>query len=388
MHDRDWMGGGSGRAAAPRRQWSVTVWLIVVCSGVFIADALLTPMLPPAWVFMEQRQVVGEVPPGGTLRETPIEPDRVQLANGRVVATDTATQRLIVSAGGREAVVAERSFVRIPALERWMYFSTSTALVTWSSDLGLRGLEFWRFITFQFSHANLNHLLFNMIALWFFGPIVEQALGRRRFLAFYLTCGVAGALLYLLLNAAGVGIHDLLGPDAKVPGVLINNPNTPLVGASAGIFGVLIAAARYVPNATVLLFFIIPMRLSTLAYGLVAVAVATVLLASLGISVPLLPIPTDNAGGEAAHLGGAMAGWYFARRPQKLADFFDVLGRLGPSRWWGARGGAHGEGGGSHPRAGDSRRAEVDRILAKIKDAGLSSLTEAERQTLRDASRP
>jgi membrane associated rhomboid family serine protease len=63
----------------------------------------------------------------------------------------------------------------------------------WDDATGLRGFEFWRFISFQFLHANLSHLLFNMIGLYFFGSIVEQYLGSKRYLAFYLLCGVAGA---------------------------------------------------------------------------------------------------------------------------------------------------------------------------------------------------
>lgn len=374
---------GSRPSVAPaRRRWSITVWLILVCCGVFVADALLTPSLPPQWVFMQQRPLVDVPTQGASLRETPVEPIAQRLPDGRALRTPRgsgeAAQYLLASVDGREVAVAERRFIGIPALQRWMYFSTSTALITWSSELGLRGLEFWRFITFQFCHANLSHLLFNMIALWFFGPIVEQTLGRRRFLAFYLTCGVSGALLYLLLNAGGVVALDWLGPDAKVPGVLINNPNMPLVGASAGIFGVLIAAARYVPNATVLLFFVIPMKLSTLAYGLVGIAVATIVFASVGLNIPIFSLPTDNAGGETAHLGGAIAGWYFARRPQHLGDFFAFLGRFDPF------GGGRAETRARRRTA--AQAAEVDRILGKVRDSGLASLTDAERRTLRDAS--
>src|SRR5438128_2409617 len=69
-------------------------------------------------------------------------------------------------------------------IEPWGHFSVTT---------GLYHLQLWRFITFQFLHAGPGHLIFNMLALYFFGPLVESYSGRRRYLAFYLLCGVAGA---------------------------------------------------------------------------------------------------------------------------------------------------------------------------------------------------
>jgi membrane associated rhomboid family serine protease len=161
------------------------------------------------------------------------------------------------------------------------------------------GLELWRLITFQFLHAGLAHLLFNMLALYFFGPLVEAYLGSRRYLAFYLLCGMGGPLAYMILWKAHM---------------LIANPAVPLVGASAGIFGVLIAAARLAPDATVLLYGILPLRLKTLAWILLAIAVYTVL--AYGNT------DRHNAGGEAAHLGGALVGYILIHNPNWL-NFFE-----------------------------------------------------------------
>jgi membrane associated rhomboid family serine protease len=157
------------------------------------------------------------------------------------------------------------------------------------------GLQIWRFISFQFLHANFNHILFNMIALYFFGPIVESYWGSRKYLAFYLLCGIAGPAMYCILWGMGFLIHD---------------PHVPLVGASAGIFGVLIAAAQIAPNATVLIYGIIPMRLRMMALLLLAIAVYTTFTNG------------DNAGGEAAHLGGAAAGFFLMKNP-KILSFLD-----------------------------------------------------------------
>jgi membrane associated rhomboid family serine protease len=171
-------------------------------------------------------------------------------------------------------------------LSEWGYFSAATAIYH---------LQIWRFITFQFLHAGLGHLFFNMLGLYFFGPMIEGYLGSRRYLAFYLLCGVAGAAVYLVL---------------WVMGILYQGANTALIGASAGIFGVLIAAARVAPDTTVMLMFPpIPMKLKVLAWILIGIAVYQILNAG------------PNAGGEAAHLGGAALGALLIWRPELLNVF-------------------------------------------------------------------
>ncbi|HEY7087135.1 MAG TPA: rhomboid family intramembrane serine protease [Tepidisphaeraceae bacterium] len=169
------------------------------------------------------------------------------------------------------------------------YFSLQTTVYN---------LELWRVITFQFLHAGVAHLLFNMLALYFFGPLVEAYLGSRRYLAFYLLCGMGGPFAYMVLWKAKF---------------LIVSPAVTLVGASAGIFGVLIAAAQIAPDATVLIYGILPIRLKTLAWVLLAIAIYTVLAyGSTG---------RHNAGGEAAHLGGALVGYILIHNPNWLNIF-------------------------------------------------------------------
>ena len=139
-----------------------------------------------------------------------------------------------------------------------------------------------------------------MFVLYSFGPMIESYFGRKRFTAFYLLCGSSGAAVYLILWQ----FH-----------VLVGNGFVPLVGASAGIFGVLIAAANVAPDATVRLIFPpIPMKLRTMAWGLIAVAVLTIFLG------------WKNAGGEAAHLGGAFMGYALIQNPRFL-NLFD------PASW-------------------------------------------------------
>ena len=224
----------------------------------------------------------------------------------------------------------------------------------------IRGIEFWRFLTFQFIHGDWLHLIFNMVGLFVFGRIVEDQLGSKKFLAFYLVCGIFGGLLYLLLNLLGVlGIN--------LPLVLAGHPSVPLVGASAGVFGIIVACAYIAPNQEVqLLFPPIPMKMKLFAYGFVAIAFIALLTGS------------KNAGGEAAHVGGALAGYFFIRNTHLLIDFFDVLGDSRKPKT---------------PKAGNPGRSrggpssqEVDRVLDKIKATGRGSLTEHERQILRQAT--
>ncbi len=238
-----------------------------------------------------------------------------------------------------------------------------------SADTAILGGQIWRFITFQFLHDPmvLSHLVFNMLFLFFFGRLIETYLGSRRFLAFYLLCGAAGPVAYIFF---------------WLTGFLVTGPGVPLIGASAGVFGILIAAALVAPNARVLLFFIIPMRLRTMAWFAVAVAALTVLLQG--------DQPGANAGGEAAHLGGAGLGFLLIRRPD-LLNWAD--------RWFGKRPKLAGFGGGKGVlgglrEAGRKRRSDhqrqqaeqVDRILEKVHREGLGSLSDKEKRLLRKAT--
>jgi membrane associated rhomboid family serine protease len=303
--DRDWYRDRSGGRASLGLGWSVNTWLIVLCVLVFAADPFLRGVF------------------------------------ARWLGADV--QRPLTELG---------------------YFSTSTALFG-QTDQGNGFPQFWRFLTFQFLHLDFDHLAFNMIGLYFFGPVVEQYLGGKRYLAFYLFCGVCGALMYMLLNLAGLLAIRMHMP--QLPMALLYDPRVPLVGASAGIFAMIMGAAFLAPNSIVYAFFVIPMRLRNFAWLMIGIAVFTVL--NRG----------HNAGGEAAHLGGAIAGYFLIRRPHLLHALFDWLSLFDPtSRTRRVR---------AAQRRGAVASGEIDRILEKIRQRGLHSLTDAERQTLREASR-
>ncbi|QDU60639.1 Rhomboid protease GluP [Planctomycetes bacterium Pan216] len=226
------------------------------------------------------------------------------------------------------------------------YFSTQTAVFQ---------LQVWRFITYQFLHANLWHILFNMIALYFFGQMIEQYLGSWRYLVFYLACGIAGALLFVLFTLTQI----------------IPTPVTaPMIGASAGVFGVLIGAARLAPDRTVqmMLFpFFVPMKLKVLAWILIGMAVYTVITTG------------QNVGGEVAHLGGGGFGFLLI----KNVHWLYFLDRFSPEKlqvWWNRGTWKRRE------KQRDHMREEVDRILEKIIREGIGSLSKRERETLHRAA--
>jgi len=341
--------------------WSVNTWLIAICVAVFVIDNLFLARVP---VFVETGVVspsLIDIPPAmvadsneiGTINGPARDPD------GTIQQVSRLVRKVVDRGNGNE--VGWKEVMKMQPLAAYFHFSTR---------LGFLGFEWWRFVGFQFLHANLPHLLFNMIGLYLFGGIVEQYLGRKRYLAFYLLCGIFGAILYLILNFFGWLVTVEWGMTMRIPGLLTGETWNPLVGASAGIFGVIMAGAYLAPQAQVLLFFIIPMTLRTLAYVLVIIAFVTVLTNG------------NNAGGEAGHLGGAIAGWYFIRHSHHLHGFFDFLGRADPT--------SHHYRNSKKSRRTFSRaatdQADLDRILAKISDNGLQSLTESEKRRLRQAS--
>jgi len=224
---------------------------------------------------------------------------------------------------------------------------------------GVFGFELWRWLTYQFLHAGFFHILFNMIGLYFFGPLLEQWWGSKRFLAFYLLCGVSGALLMSLFVLIAPGVIVPAGVDAQ---------SIKLVGASGSIFGILAGAATLFPKQRVMLLFPpIPMSMRTMA------------LIFLGIAALSLLAGTRNAGGQAAHLGGALLGFLLVRQPRWLdwADRFSpgaIQRNVNQGRFERQR------------KREAAREAELDRVLAKVKDKGLQSLSRREKRVLQQAT--
>jgi membrane associated rhomboid family serine protease len=337
--------------------WSVTTWLIVINVAIFVVDSFAAryglPVLHSGPLVVDSTHVVDEA------FRLPL-PDAREVPSELVHRVGSQLARLIRDKQTGE-VIAQQLFIVRPPLEAIGHFSTFR---------GFAKLEVWRLVTFQFlhDHGSIWHLVLNMFGLYMFGTLVEEQLGRRRYLAFYLACGIFGGITYLLLNMLGTVFQ------VRVPGVLFGDIRTPLIGASAGVFGVIMACAKIAPNMPVyMLFFPFPLRMKWLAYGWVGIAAFNLLFAG------------RNAGGDAAHLGGAIAGAFFIRRSHLLLDFFDVFGDSRKRRRPGAAKAPR------PPRAQQAEardRAQIDAILDKVKEHGLQSLTPHERKALsRDTER-
>ena len=230
----------------------------------------------------------------------------------------------------------------------------------------------WEFLTFQFLHGSVVHVLFNSIALFFFGPWMERWWGSKQFLFFYLVCGAAGAIFYSSLMFAGILPQTAMATMSDGSQHVVSAMYQPLVGASAGIYGILVGVAVIAPSLRVtLLFPPVTLTMRQLALALLVIAVGSIVLKFGG-----------NEGGEAGHLGGAIMGYFMmkthgwmnwirnaAHRPKgrPASDFTPKI----------------------RPRTSLDLHSstEVDRILEKISRDGFHSLTEAEKELLQQAAK-
>lgn len=253
--------------------------------------------------------------------------------------------------------------------------ASATPKILVNSALSVAGLSHgyvWQLLTFQFMHSGWIHLLLNCLAIYMFGREVEEALGRKGFLTLYFSSGVIGGLLQVAYS--------------RLLAWLMNQPaflTTPVVGASAGAFGLIAAFAMLYPERPLmlLLFFIIPVNMRAKFLLLFEGIVALVGLASVGSNVA-----------HAAHVGGMLTGIIFIRYaihwqwPQFHRTKRRPLQRLvkvpfeKSARWGGARSAEVED---LPPEEFLSR--EVDPILDKISAQGIQSLTERERRILEAA---
>jgi membrane associated rhomboid family serine protease len=217
----------------------------------------------------------------------------------------------------------------------------------------------WQFLTFQFLHGSVLHLLLNSLGLFTFGYAVEQFLGVKRFWQLYLISGVIGGFVHCL--------GGLIWPThfGVAVDVFHRLHYTPMVGASAGLFGLIAAFALMFPerDLTILLFFVFPVTVS-----------AKVLLGvSAGVSILGVLIDKGNVA-HGAHAGGMLGGWlmlrFFARRPIYETPNADEK-RISPTK--------------AARMETEFLNKEVDTILDKISKKGIHSLTDAERNTLETA---
>lgn len=116
----------------------------------------------------------------------------------------------------------------------------------WSLNTG--NFHIWQPFTYMFMHASLDHIFFNMFSLWMFGTVLENYWGTKRFLFYYLACGIGAGLLHLLM-----------------PGVHLT------VGASAAVYGILMAFGMMFPNERIYLYFLVPIKTKWFIIGMIVI---------------------------------------------------------------------------------------------------------------------
>ncbi len=211
-----------------------------------------------------------------------------------------------------------------------------------------RPLRVWTYVTFQFLHADVAHVLFNLLSVYFFAPALEQRWGSWRFLLFYLACGCAAGACFLLLGLAGAR-------------------SAHLVGASGGAMACVAACAILRPDIRV---FLLPIR--WVAGGLLGLYV-------LGAAGDVAR-PETGGVSNAAHLGGMVMGgvlaWVWRDRTGVGGGAWTAFRqRLRRGAWQ------------RKQEALARRQAEVDRILDKVHREGIQSLTAGEKKTLQEETR-
>ncbi len=213
--------------------------------------------------------------------------------------------------------------------------------------------QVWRLFTAQYLHGGLGHLFINMLVLHFLGRSLERMWSARKFLAIYTLCGLAGNIFYTILGSRGV-IH----------------PQMPAVGASGCIYGLLGIVAVLFPQATVYVYFLFPIKIRTAAYIFGGIALFSILERG------------DNYGGEACHLAGLVFGVWWAMKGD--AWWASTRWRLPARPQRIRRAKRRGFGGKVVQRRQDEET--IDKILKKVYDGGIHSLTDSEKQALQEAT--
>jgi membrane associated rhomboid family serine protease len=239
-----------------------------------------------------------------------------------------------------------------PEVAQALQFSPRTALT-----------QPWTFVSYMFVHAGLLHLLANMLMLFVFGTAVENRMGSRNFFLYYFFCGVGAAVFSLLL--AGI------------------MPVSAFIGASGAVLGIAVAFAIFWPEAELIVFPIpVPIKARTLVIGLVILDI---------IGSRLWP---NDGIAHLAHVGGALFGYLFFRAQSLSRRSPAPPARTVERVVMVQSGSAESERPTPvtpmRPRRrveSDPVAAEVDRVLDKISEKGISSLTPAERRFLDEVAK-
>lgn len=243
------------------------------------------------------------------------------------------------------------------------------------NPLGERfNFEIWQLLTYQFMHGSFSHILFNMFALWMFGMEIEHIMGSKKFLTFYLLCGVGAGLLQLFLSP------------------LISGGLGYTIGASGAVYGVMIAFAMYFPDRYVFIYFLIPIK----AKYLIAILV---IFEFMSVQDPTLVA-------HLAHIGGAITGVIFIlldrRNESKRRNIFSSFKKTGNSFSSGGFQNVFKKNPFKQADVEDAKfydinssrkeedtvtQDEIDKILDKISQSGYQNLSDREKKILFEASK-
>lgn len=209
----------------------------------------------------------------------------------------------------------------------------------------------WSVLTYMFVHTGLLHILFNMLWLYWFGEIWMLYRGQRSILPLYLTGGLAGALLY-------IAAYNL------IPVFAAQVYSSYMMGASAGVFAIVFAAATIHPNHEINLLIFGPVKIKYVAF--------------ISLLLDVVSIPYGNAGGYLAHAGGATLGFAYVKLLQSGTDVFSLRSyrpkmkvsrneNFRPSKF---------------DQHSSEEQAKLDSILDKINRSGYDSLKKEEKDFL------
>jgi len=215
--------------------------------------------------------------------------------------------------------------------------------------------RFYTLLTYMFFHDGFLHLLFNMLGLFWFGNIFMNFLKSRQFHFVYLAGGFAGALIYI----AGLNIFP-----AYAGGII----GQTVIGSSAAVMAIIVATATLVPNYTIMMMLIGEVKIKW-------VAIAYFLISFIGLS-------SANAGGNLAHIGGAILGFAFMRSLQSGNDWSRLFERKPKLRVV-----KNEKPPVKKPVFKDVSQKEIDEILDKISSSGYDKLTATEKEKLFKASK-
>ena len=289
-------------------------------------------------------------------------------------------------------------------LERIAFASHGTDLDT------LLGLHFflasdfrpWQFFTYMFMHASWEHLFFNMFAVWMFGRIVEQTMGQRRFLFYYLTCGLGAGLMQELVQLIeywhyGFGSFELVPMSRGLVPMAdyLNLWNT--VGASGAVYGILLAFGMTYPNERLFIFPLpVPIRAKYFVVGYAVIELLSALsqrgdgvahMAHLGgMLVGLLLLLYWRKGGGSGSRGGYRSHGRGGNSWDRFRNRFGTLFRKKEPHIDISYGGRFGQEA-AYRQKKKEEEEELNRILDKVKKNGYEGLTPEEKRRLFDISR-